>query len=131
MQINFSDELVWAGNGGASNRERPLLWLQQGEAVVRFTGDSIPGTVRVLRNDYVKNGKWSHSKWTLQLAGDVTAWVLAGGDMREYAREGEKPRVIAYRKALTWSDIPADLHRIFRVIATKTSARLDEADKPV
>lgn len=55
----------WTWNDGMGHRSRSprcLVVAPNGD-IHRFTGSSIPGVVKVLGSDYVKNGKWSNSTY--------------------------------------------------------------------
>jgi hypothetical protein len=128
--IQHSNELVHAGSGGGSNRHAPKLLLRSPDGKMQvFSSASIPGVCRVLHEDYKKNGKWSHSVWTLQLAPGVQAWTNAGGTLRELS--GADDTSLRYLEAKTWADVPPSLRPIVRLIRAKTTERLDANEQPV
>lgn len=51
--------------GNRSRRHINLLICPEG--IVNFTGKSIPPTIRVLKEQYVKNGKWSHNTYSVEI----------------------------------------------------------------
>lgn len=130
VQVKHSDEQVWAGTGGAATRHRPkLVFVTQAGAIHDFQGASIPGIARVAHEDYKKNGKWSFTSWTLQLAPGVAAWTNEGGTLRELS--GASDARLKYHALSSWEEVPADLHFIVRHFLPKTTARLDENARPV
>ena len=133
MDIEFKDELTYAGTGGGSNRMTPRLFLQQGETFHPFAGASIPGVVRVLKDHYKKNGKWSYTTWNLRIAEGVTGWVVAGGEVREAGKPsyGEGAGRRASYLAATWAEIPEEMRPVVRACCPKSTARLDENETPV
>lgn len=62
MQVVFKD--------GVSSRQRrhKNLVLCPGQGIIEFVGKDISPAVRVLNTDYTKNGGWSHSSFTVELA---------------------------------------------------------------
>ena len=127
--ISHDDELTYAGTGGGSNRHRAFLHLEKDGVFHPFDGKSLPGVCRVVGDNYKKNGKWSYTAWTLQLADGVVAWTNRGGALRDLS--GLVPERASYVNAKTWADVPAPLVRVLRALCPNASARLDEADKPV
>lgn len=55
--------------GSRSLRHVNLL-LCPGQGIVEFTGKDIPPVLRVVKEDYTRNGKWSHSTWTVEIQDD-------------------------------------------------------------
>lgn len=129
ITITYRDELVYAGTGGGSNRHRPALDLEKDGVFHEFKGASIPGICRVVRDEYKKNGKWSYTTWTLQLAEGVHAWTNAGGRLADLG--GLCTLTAPLTLAATWADVPEPLHRVVRGAYPRTTQRLDEADKPI
>lgn len=70
--------LEWSNEKGARSRPAWLL-LEKGGALKEFAGETIPGWVVVTSSRFVKNGKWSHTKYTLALADDVRQLPLMAG----------------------------------------------------
>lgn len=127
--ITHKDELVYAGTGGGSNRHRPVLHLEKDGQFHEFKGASIPGVCRVIRDDYKKNGKWSFSTWTIQLADGVQAWTNAGGRVADLS--GLCALTSPLTMAATWADVPEPLRRVVRSIYPNNAQRLNEADAPI
>jgi hypothetical protein len=68
MIVKFNDRL-----GSRSLRHMNLLVASVGDeqVIFEFAGQSVPGVVTVVREDHEKNGKWSHTTWTVGLAEGV------------------------------------------------------------
>lgn len=126
-ELVFSDELVWAGSGGGSNRHRPRLVFQAAAGIVPFEGRSIPGVARVLTSEYCPNGKWSYTTYRLSLAPSVTAWTNAGGRIARLGRNGG----LEARHLTRWADAASVPQDVVRRLFPRLAARLDEADQPV
>lgn len=62
-------QVVVFTNGVASRQRRHKnLIICPGQGIIEFVGKDISPAVRVLNTDYTKNGGWSHSTWTVELA---------------------------------------------------------------
>ena len=71
--VRFNDRL---GSRGLHHQNLLVATADDGQqAIVRFTGQSLPGLATVLREEYEKNGKWSHHKWTVELHPGTAAFV--------------------------------------------------------
>ncbi|MEK7623488.1 MAG: hypothetical protein AAB408_02340, partial [Patescibacteria group bacterium] len=66
--------LEWEDKPGRRDEAQPALLFQKGKEWLEFTGTSRMGWVKVEKNIYHKNGKWSYSDYSLCLAPDVQAW---------------------------------------------------------
>ena len=75
--------VVWSNKMGPRGRAAWLL-LIAGDTVHVFRGQSIPGVVAVVGEDYTKDGKWSHTTYRLAIADGVRA--IAGRDGFETGR---------------------------------------------
>lgn len=139
-EFTFSDSMEWAGNGGAGNRATPALWIMKGaDAPVKFTGEPIPGVLRVLTREYIKNGKWSHDVFRVSIHPEAEAATVCGtvvtshtaaakvGSplMREEVPVGKNIRGCAH-----WAEVPEALRPFVRAAMPKNAARLDAADEP-
>ena len=135
QRVEYSDELIYAGEGGGSNRHRAtLLFYRPGDKPVKFTGQSIPGVCRVVRSEYHKNGKWSYTDYTVDVAPGWEPWMLKGEILGRIPRTPEK--WVWYDKATatnryevtSWAEVksPEAVVRHF-----KFSRQLDENEKPV
>jgi putative CRISPR-associated protein (TIGR02620 family) len=58
--------IEWADRPGPRGRASWALAVHDGR-VYWFAGEDIPGVVRVLRREHVKEGKWSHDRFRLAL----------------------------------------------------------------
>lgn len=73
--FEFNDKL-----GSRSLKHINLLIASDGDenAVIwQFQGKSIPGIVKVVREDSTKNGKWSHTNWTVDPADGVQCATIS------------------------------------------------------
>jgi hypothetical protein len=135
--IRFTDELVYCGQGGGSNRHTPRLALvQPGKPPVLFEGRAVPGVVRIDASKYYKQGKWSYTDWTLTLAPGFEAWTQRGGTIRRLDVGGEdvarESRL--YHDCLTWAElkeVSGASEDIIRLLVPKTAERLDANAQPV
>lgn len=67
-------EMSYSDGIGHRNRQHFLLCGGPGDSVNEFKGTGIPGVVAVKTATYTKNGKWSHTDYTLLVS--ETAWAL-------------------------------------------------------
>jgi putative CRISPR-associated protein (TIGR02620 family) len=65
--------IEWADRPGPRGRTSWALVVQDGR-VHWFAGEDIPGVVRVLRREHVKEGRWSHDRYRLALSPDAR-WI--------------------------------------------------------
>jgi putative CRISPR-associated protein (TIGR02620 family) len=65
--------IEWADRPGPRGRVSWALAVQ-GECIHWFAGEDIPGVIRVLRSEWVREGKWSHTRYRLALAPDAR-WI--------------------------------------------------------
>lgn len=136
QRIEYSDELVYAGTGGGSNRHVPtLLFYRPGEKPVEFTGSSIAGVCRVVRSEFHKNGKWSYTDYTIDVAQGWEAWMLKGAILGRIPRELEdkwnwysKGDATDRYEVTSWAEVksPEPVVRFF-----KFARQLDENALPV
>ena len=68
----MTTDIEWSDGLGSRSR-RPFLLLIKGHEVHAFDGKNIPGVCVIKRDNYRKNGKWSHTEYTLALATGVRA----------------------------------------------------------
>lgn len=91
---------------GIGHRSRaPFLLLIKGDAIMAFKGRDVPGVVVVRGTDYIKNGKWSHTTFRLELAQGVRA--ISGRDGWETGEfvEGLRSAVSFGNPIDTWADV--------------------------
>lgn len=138
QRVEYSDELVWAGTGGGSNRHTPTLIFFNpltGEKPVKFLGASIPSVCRVVREKYHKNGKWSYTEYVIDVAPGLEPWMLKAETLgrvipaSDTARTWYDPKTATNRYNVTsWSEVksPEAVVRFF-----KFARQLDENEMPV
>jgi hypothetical protein len=81
QQIIYSDSI-------GSRGRRPWLLLVRGDEVRAFTGADIPGWCAAGHSQYTKQGKWSHTTYTLAIADGVVAHPGHDGWEEGTFREG-------------------------------------------
>lgn len=114
---------------GHRGRGHKNLLLVRQQVVIPFAGETIPGVVRVLRRDYAKQGKWSHSTWSVECAPGVLAFSL-GEDWEtgEYFNSATWAGAAQeFRARLPEGASPEDgvLERAIRALFPRTTERLD------
>jgi len=73
MRMQFDDKL---GHRGLYHKNLIAARLPDGRQIIfEFAGKAVPGVVQIVREDYTKNGKWSHSRWAVELADGVIGFV--------------------------------------------------------
>lgn len=111
------------GSRGRQHRN----FICHGGVAVAFRGSSIPGC-RVMREQYEKNGKWSHSTWECELAEGFTPLVFS-----QDWETGEWFNSRTWAAALTERGYLLDalggdasaVERFIRTHCPRTAARLD------
>ena len=82
------EKFVWSDQLGPRSRKAWLLFvLGDGDEVLPFNGETIPGVVVVQDNIYEKEGKWSKTIFTLRVAEGVRP--IAGRDGWDTGRFAE------------------------------------------
>ena len=91
------------------------------QVIARFTGENIPGVVQIVSTRSEKNGKWSFTEWTTELAPGVRAFV--------WAQDFQECR---YVTAGTWARAYDDVRRISGMddLTDQTIERLIRAELP-
>lgn len=69
--VQFND-----GIGSRDLRHRNLLVIP-GQGIVEFLGENIAPVVRVLKEEFEKNGRWSKTTWTVELLGGALPFVFS------------------------------------------------------
>lgn len=77
------NKITWSDRIGSRSRAAWLL-LIKGDEVIVFRGETIPGVVAVRGTQYTKEGKWSHTTYSLELANGIRH--IAGRDGWETGR---------------------------------------------
>jgi hypothetical protein len=66
---SFNDKM---GSRSLSHRN----FIVAGGLALEFVGKNLPGC-RIVREDFSKNGKWSHSTWDVELADEISVLVFS------------------------------------------------------
>jgi hypothetical protein len=116
--INFND-------GMKSGSVTPRLYLVKGLEFRKFEGSSIPGFCAVNTANYVKNGKWSNTSYSIVLPPGVKSWYMCSPMHGIY---GENYG--------TWGEMVADLNMPYEVVKAvieieykRTAKRLNELEE--
>jgi hypothetical protein len=127
----------WSDELGHRSRDPWLLLVKDGK-VYRFTGESIGGVVAVRGSDFRKNGKWSHTKYRLELAQGVRAFSGRQGWEKGTFCEGLGTLAGLGKSCDTWSEVAAALgvtraaaEDFLRAWKPKAAESLDSAERPV
>lgn len=97
--IKFSDE------PGSRSRKAWLILRDAAGQLYKFKGGNIPGIVVVTGERFIKNGKWSHTKWDLALASGVVALEGKNGWTTGKFKEGLE--TLSYKTITSWEDVAA------------------------
>lgn len=127
MITTFNDRL-----GSRSLRHMNLLVAScDGQQVIfEFAGKSVPGVLTVIKDEYEKNGKWSHTTWTVELAEGVQSFVWSQDwEQGTYLTTGTWPAAIEQvRSKATSVDLTdAAIERFIRARLPKFAATFDRA----
>jgi hypothetical protein len=115
---------------GSRNISHKNIIAVSGRGLILFVGESIAPVARVIREEYKKDGKWSHTTWTVEVTEDAhifrfsqdwqtgfwfnaTDWAGAIADVR---------LVMGDVEGIT----DAMIERFIRSAFPKSSAKLDE-----
>jgi hypothetical protein len=71
-------QIEWANGIGHRGRSKHLILVKNNE-MIQFKGESIPSVAVVLVSKYTRNGKWSHSEYTIELAPGVRSYPIIMG----------------------------------------------------
>ena len=97
-----------------------------------FEGKAIPGVCQIISTRSEKNGKWSFTEWTVELADGIRSFVWSE-DWNEgrYVTAGTWPRAIEdVRRISGIPDLDATaIERFIRAKLGKAAARLDDAER--
>jgi len=88
MNYVFDDKL------SHRRREHINLLVLKGQGIVEFCGESIPPVLRVIRKGSVRNGKWSHNWWEVEIDDSQAIPIV-------FSQEWETGE---YFTSCTWSD---------------------------
>jgi hypothetical protein len=116
---------------GSRNISHKNVLAVAGRGLVLFSGESIAPVARVMRADHKKDGKWSHTTWTVELADDAS--------MFQFSQDWQTG---AWFNSADWQGAIADvrlvmgevagitdemIERFIRSVFPKSSAKLDES----
>lgn len=110
-------------------RRKANLVIIPGKGILLFTGETIPGVLRVLRETYTKNGKWSHTTWEVETTGEVRI-VTHNQDFgtgQWLCSKTWDSAVKEFQDSLAGSD-PAHIERFIRATWPNLAEQLDSAD---
>lgn len=72
--MQFDNQL---GSRDLSHLNLLLATVNDQQLLFQFEGKSIPGVCRVVSEEYTKNGKWSHTTWSVELAPGITGFAFS------------------------------------------------------
>lgn len=113
----WNDGLLPAGR-------RPRLYLAKGGEAVKFTGENIAGFCAVAAQKYEKNGKWSNTTYTLDLAPGVRALEFVSP---MHGTWGDS--IMSWGQACEQLGLPIDaVQSLIRAEYAATAKRLDDLE---
>lgn len=108
-----------------------LIAVVSGQTLIfPFTGETTPGVATVVSTRYEKNGKWSFSEWSVELADGIQSFVWSQDwELGSYVTAGTWTRAIEdVRRISGIPDLcPIAIERFIRSMLGKAAAKLDEA----
>ena len=126
--------------GSRSLRHLNCFVAQVGDEqfISEFKGDTIPGVITVIRKDYCKNGKWSHTIWQVEPAEGVHIFTI-GQDWEtgKFLNSSRwKEALVEFKAKVRFETEKMDLNsvaieRYIRSSWPKTASLLDSAGVPV
>lgn len=128
--VKFTDEMHSRGR-----RHIEVIIVEQHDLIVAFQGKSIAGLCRVDKEDFSKNGKWSHYTWEVTLAAGAEAGRVHQDWETGYWLNGQNWQAALKEfkanlpKAANLTD--ACIERFIRASMPKTAIRLDAAVDPL
>jgi hypothetical protein len=130
--IKKIEMMEWNWNDGIGNRGRHpacLVITAQG-LVFKFTGSDIPGVVRVLKENYVKNGKWSNTTFSCISPQGTTvySWRQSWEEGLYWPQASWEEAVETVRKVAPQVN-PSSLKGVIRMDWGKAAEKFDENDK--
>lgn len=100
----MATEVVWNDQMGSRSRAAWCLLVKAGE-IRRFTGENIPGWAVVRHSQFKKNGKWSHTVWTLVLAEGVKSICGKNGWDDNTFEEGLQSAIKLPQPITSWAEL--------------------------
>ena len=129
MTVKMNDRL-----GSRSIRHMNILVASVGEQtiIIPFAGETIPGVATVVATKYEKNGKWSYSEWTVELADGIGSFVWSQDwELGSYVTAGTWERAVSdVRRIANMPDLcSAAIERFIRAKLGKAAATIDENER--
>jgi len=127
MKTVFNNRL-----GSRSLSHLNILVAAVGDQVVifEFDGASIPGVAQIVSTRSEKNGKWSYTEWTVELADGIQSFVWSQDwETSQYVNAGTWHQAVEdVRKISSIPDLDEiAIERFIRARLPKTAARLTAA----
>ncbi|NCC29884.1 MAG: hypothetical protein EOM22_17510 [Gammaproteobacteria bacterium] len=98
------------------------------QLIVQFTGESIPGVARIIKEDYEKNGKWSKTTWSVELADGIHGFSLSQDwETGKYLTPSWDATVARFRSAAGVDVSRAAVERFVRAFFRSEKARASVA----
>lgn len=95
---------------------RAIIMVASSHGIQCFTGKSIPQSVRVLKEQYEQNGKWSHTEWELL--------VEEGNEVVKLMQDFGTGEWLVSK---TWEKAIEEVRSKFKVIGAQINERLIKA----
>lgn len=105
-----------------------------GAVLIQFTGESIPGVATIASEKFTKDGKWSHTTWTVDLADNVRwfQWDQDFGTGEYLTSKTWETAIEEVRRESGMPDLDADaITRYVRATLPDLAASMDKAATPV
>jgi valyl-tRNA synthetase len=118
--------------GSSGHRKMNVLVAPDRAAIIPFVGETIPGVARITKSQYVKQGKWSHDVWDIELADGwaVFVWWTSNANLQFVAAETWGQAIADVQSAIRNSrarvEVTAEaVENFIRTCLHKTAIRLD------
>ena len=113
-------------------RRKVNLVVIPGKGILPFSGETIPGVLRVLRENYTKNGKWSHTTWEVETSEGIRVITHSQdfGTGQWLCSKTWNSAIKEFQDSIAGSD-PAHIERFIRATWPELAAELDSADMSV
>jgi hypothetical protein len=123
---------------GSRDCQQVQILLVAGRGIVQFKGESIAPVCRVIGTDHTKDGKWSHTTWTVELAEDcqIISYFQNAGTGKFFYSQGWDGAIVELMKRFEGGITPADhgltrdqVVSAIRAIFPRSAAAIDAAEK--